>query len=856
MRLVEREELFASLGACLDDAGTTGRLALVGGEAGVGKTSLARLFVEACPDGFRVLWGACDPLSTPRPLAPFQDMAPLAALLEERQERHALLTALLDELSVHTVMVVEDAHWADEATLEALRFVGRRVTGTRSVVIVTYRDDETGPGHPLRAVLGDLATAAGCERLHVPPLSPDGVRVLTAGHALDAGQLHRITGGNAFYVTEVLAAPGWTVPLSVSDAVLARVSRVSAGARGLIDLVSVAPGGLEPEIAARLVEGASAALDESVERGILVLAGGRMSFRHELARLAIEGAVAAGRRRELHARLLDLLEVRPGADLARLAHHADAAGDAERVLRYAPAAAREASARGAHREAARQLERAVAYADALPASELVDLLALLAEERIGFDTPDDRVALLERIVELRRRGGDERGVGATLALLSRTLWTQGRIREARRLVAEAVEILERLPPGPELAHAYAAYSLQEMLARRGREAVLWGSRAIELAEEVDAPVALRMALNSVGAVQVVCFEQLEGIELLERSGRIASAEGDDFEAGRALGNLGGCLEEIRQYELAVAYLERALSFAEEHDLDALEGHVRVELAKIRFEQGRWDEADRLAEQGLRHGHMSLAIPIFALCVQGRVRARRGDPDAGSFLAESLALAQRTDDVADLQWVWPPVAGCAELAWLGGRAAEIPDLVTPVYEQACELGVRWAIGELGTWLVRAGALARLPDGVPSAFAGHGRAAAAEWRRIGCPYEEAEALAEGDELAMREALAIFTALGAEPAADRLRETMRRAGLTRVPARPRASTRTAPAQLTRRQLEVLALLENGSSNAEIARRLFISEKTAGHHVSAILRKLGAGSRGEAAAAARKMGIAAPGK
>jgi DNA-binding CsgD family transcriptional regulator/tetratricopeptide (TPR) repeat protein len=852
--LVEREELLTRLGACLDGAPAAGRLALVGGEAGVGKTSLLRTFVEGCPEAVRVLWGACDPLSTPRALSPFWDMPPFAALLAERYERHAFLTAVLEELSVRTVMAVEDAHWADEATLEAVRFVGRRVTATRSLVVVTYRDDEVGAGHPLRAVLGDLATAAGCERMHVLPLSREGVRALAAGRALDAERLHRITGGNAFYVTEVLATPGSTVPLSVTDAVLARVSRVSVEARALIDLVSVAPGGLEAEVAIRLIGEGGAALDESVERGILVVAGGRVSFRHELARLAIEGSFAAGRRRMLNARLLEVLEERPGADLARLAHHGEAAGDAERLLRYAPAAAREASARGAHREAARQLERTVAFADALPAAELADLLSFMAEERIGFDTPTERVALLERILELRRRCGDERGVGATLALLAGTSWLLGLIRDAFRLVAEAVEILEQLPPGPELAHAYAAYSLQEMLARHGDEAVLWGSRAIELAEQVAAPVPLQMALTSVGAAQIVCFERLEGVELLERAVAIASAEGDDFQVGRALANLGGGLEEIRQYELAVSYLERAVAFDEEHDLDALEGHARAELAKIRFEQGRWEEAERLAEEALRHRWATIAIPVFALSVQGRIRARRGDPAAESFLVEAMTLARATDEVDELQWMWSPAAGCAELAWLGGRAAEIPAIVTPVYKRACALGVRWAIGELGTWLLRAGALDRLPDGVPSAFALRGREAAEAWRRIGCPYEEAEALAEGDEAAMREGLAIFISLGAEPAADRLREKMRRAGMTRVPARPRASTRAAPAQLTRRQLEVLALLERGSSNAEIARRLFISEKTAGHHVSAILRKLGAGSRGEAAAAARKMGIATP--
>lgn len=239
MQLVEREELLNRLGVYLEQAPTSGRLVLVGGEAGVGKTSLARSFVETCADSFRALWGACDPLSTPRPLAPFQDMAAFSALLEEQRGRHELLTALLDELSVPTVMVVEDVHWGDEATLDALRFIGRRVTGARSLVLVTYREDEVGASHPLRTVLGDLATAPGCERLRVPALTLAGVRTLAAGQALDPERLHRVTGGNAFYVTEVLAAPGWTVPLSVTDAVLARVSRLSAEARSLVDLVSL-----------------------------------------------------------------------------------------------------------------------------------------------------------------------------------------------------------------------------------------------------------------------------------------------------------------------------------------------------------------------------------------------------------------------------------------------------------------------------------------------------------------------------------------------------------------------------------------------------------------------------------------
>jgi DNA-binding CsgD family transcriptional regulator len=689
--------------------------------------------------------------------------------------------------------------------------------------------------------------------LRVPPLSPAAVRTLAAGQAIDPERLHRVTGGNAFYVTEVLAAPGWTVPLSVGDAVLARVSRLSSEARGLADLVSIAPGGLEAGVAARLVDSADQALDEAVERGVLVFAGGRLSFRHELARLAAEDAMPAGRRRGLQARLLEALEARPGVDPARLAHHAEAAGDAELVLRYAPMAAREASSRGAHREAARQLGRAVDHADGLPASEVADLLFLWAEERRAFDTPGDLVDLLTRIVELRRQCGDALGVGLTLTLLARSLWAVGRIRECHARAAEAVEILEPLGDGPELAHAYAACSLLQMAAPDGGEAIRWGRRAVELAERVGAPAAELMALNAIGAVQLQCFEQLEGIEALERAAQLAEALGNDYEVGRALANLGAALCEIRQYNRAVSYLERAISFSEERDLDYAADWSRAELAKVRFAEGSWDEADRLAEQALRHREVSGGIRLAGLCVRGRVAGRRGDPGAASFLDEAWDLSR---DTGDLSLVGPVAAGRAELAWLAGRAEDIARLVEPAYEQACAAGLRWAAGELGSWLVRAGALDGMWEGVAEPYALPWREAAKAWARIGCPYEQAEALADGDEAAMREALAILTGLGAEPAADRVRERMRRAGVKRVPARPRASTRAAPAQLTRRQLEVLALLDDGLSNAEIAQRLFISEKTAIHHVSAILRKLGVGTRGEAAAVARKIGIPTSGR
>jgi len=124
-------------------------------------------------------------------------MAPIASLLQRRQGRYELLTALLDELSLHTLMIAEDVHWADEATLDALRFIGRRITGTRSLVVVTYRDDEVGAGHPLRAVLGDLATTSECERLHVPPLSTAVSTISTASAATPSRGSQRFASSRA-----------------------------------------------------------------------------------------------------------------------------------------------------------------------------------------------------------------------------------------------------------------------------------------------------------------------------------------------------------------------------------------------------------------------------------------------------------------------------------------------------------------------------------------------------------------------------------------------------------------------------------------------------------------------------------
>lgn len=834
----------------------SGATAVVAGEAGVGKTTVLRAFCDDVAGGTRTLWGACDPLSAPRPLGALHDMAAddrsLMDLLDTSLDRHDLFTRVLARLRQPILMVVEDVHWADGATLDLLRFIARRVTTTRSLLVATFRDDEVTVDHPLRPVLGDLASSDGCHRLQVAPLSAAGVARLARGQPLDPARLHRMTGGNPFFVTEVLAAPTWTVPPTVADAVLARAHRLSDAARCLLDLVSTSPRGLEVALLADLLDDVTPRLDECVTSGVLLVVGATVTFRHELARLAVYDAAPPGRRLDDHRRLLEALERLPGTDPAHLAHHAEAAGDGRRVLRYAPVAAAEASRSGAHRSAADQYGRAVAVARRHAPEEVAPLMERWVDERRSFDAPDTQVELRTELVELWREVGDQRRVGETLVHLAGAVWEAGRCDDARELAAESVEMLETLGPGPELAAAYAERGRVAMLARDVPEALDWGTRAIELATRVDASWALMHALNTVGCTRIVADEDVTGVEALTRSLALAREAGDDRGAALAMSNLGSGLGEIRAYELARRHLQDTIAFARDRDMDASAGYATAWLARLCVEQGRWKEADDHIEAALAYRHCAVIVPIVALTAQGRLRARRGDPDADTSLAEAWELAVAT---GELQRLWPVAAARAEAAWLCGGPDAIPGLVGPTFALATELGVGWAMGELAFWLWRTGALAEPPDGVARPFAlqmaGGWAEAGAAWAELGCPYERADALADGDESAMRQALDIFTSLGADPAADRLRHHLRSRGVSDVPSRPRGPTRSAPGQLTRRQLEVLTLVADGRTDAAIAGQLFISPKTVGHHVSAILRKLDVRTRTEAAATARHMGI-----
>src|SRR5262245_12410363 len=248
MELIEREEFLEELSAAFTDVSAgKGRFVLVSGEAGIGKTSLIESFTETHQKDARLLWGACDALFTPRPLGPLYDIAPkaqtnLLSLLQDEAPRASILAAVLQEMDGRTpsIFVIEDIHWADEATLDLLKFLGPRVNRVKSMVVATYRDDEVGADHPLTLTLGHLPHRS-IYRLRLPPLSEEGVNAMAARAGRRGEDLFVVTAGNPFFVTEALASKTSGVPNTVRDAVISRAHRLPSSARAVLELVSIIP---------------------------------------------------------------------------------------------------------------------------------------------------------------------------------------------------------------------------------------------------------------------------------------------------------------------------------------------------------------------------------------------------------------------------------------------------------------------------------------------------------------------------------------------------------------------------------------------------------------------------------------
>ncbi len=879
MLLLEREQaLRATAGYLTDAAAGHGRLVFIAGEAGVGKTSfVTQLIADGGAEASAAL-GTCEGSATPAPLGALAEMLPrLPAGVwpagAARDEVFTRLAAALREPAPRAphLLIFEDVHWADEATLDLLRYLARRAHTFHALILVTYRSEDAVAGHPLRQVLGDAATAAGARRLDLAPLSPSAVASLArhpaSGDAdaavppIDTAKLFRVTGGNPFFVTEVLAGGSAGTPATVRDAVMARVARLPEAARTVLDLIALAGPRVEVGLLEALSTDALTAAERPMSQGMLRLTGDVITFRHELARLAVADQVPGLRRLSIHRRILAALQDIPAttaaSDDARLAHHAEAASDADAVLRHAPRAAEKAAALGAHREAVAQYRRVLRHAAGLTPQRRAHFLGLLSYECYLINHMTDALAARQDALNIWDAAGERFRSGETHRWLSRLHWFIGDHDLAREHAELAVQALGGTDSA-ELAMAYSNLAQLRMLASDLPGTQHWTGRALEVLDRLPdnrAATEVRVhAWNNLGCAEATAGDPATGIRLLTVSLRQAQASDLPEHAARAYCNLGATMAVRHQYREAREYLDAGREYCLERDLHAWSDYILGWHAFLLLEQGDSAAAHAHAEEALRRAATAPVARILPLTVLALARARQGRGDWEDPLQEATALAEPT---AEVQRLVPVAAAHCEISWIHGDQAAACHEAERIWPTAAQDGSPWRRGSIATWLPPAKAVTITTNVAPPYLAeitARWQKAADIWNRMDSPYHAALALARSsDRQSLTRAIETFDALGAIGPAARTRAQSRARGWT-PPRGPSTATRRHPAGLTPRETEVLGLLAEGLTDAAIAQQLVLSRRTVEHHVAAILAKLGVTSRHQARQATTT-GLAGPG-
>lgn len=853
--ILERETELAIFAELLDGIGPTGgRVVLVRGEAGIGKSTLIDRALSEATAHAHTLLGACDDLLTPQPFGPIWDIArDEASLLQPLADgdRRAVMEAVLDLLMRSlrpTVLVLEDTQWADEATLDLIKFLGRRIARTNGLLILTYRDVEVDSEHPLRQVIGDLPPG-NLIRMPLNHLSADAIASMVDEGSFDIDEVLRLTDGNPLFVTEVLASGVEAVPASVQDAVLTRVRKLTPEARHVLELVSVVPGETERRLVDAIASPTEDALTEGLRQGLLVTDVTTLSFPHDLQRRAVEASLSDVERRRFNQQILDLL--RDSSEPARLVHHATEAGDIDALVKFVPLAARAAMEIESTTEAVAHFRTLEPYLDKL---ELVEQAAALhdwATQEYLTDN-EESLDLFERAIACLRMQQDDRQLARTLSLAGRANASHARPTEAMAHATEAITLLEPYGPSSDLGRALSHLAYLEFFYTDRDDAVLpLVDRAISVAEEVGDFETITNALN-VKAHLIFSRGDAAGMTLMEESLRRSQDAGDHWGEVRALSNMAGMYGDVRDMSRATDFVRRARDRAARYEIRSVEASSLAMYCEFLLWKGEWTNAEDAAVEALRASAHNEQI---AQRVLGTIQARRGSSEARAGILAMWSLVQPGEGATIVDTA---AAALAEYLWLSGE--DDPELIRQlkdVLADGISLGIPWPSGAFTFWMWKLGLLDEVPDGTADFYGwiivGEYEKSAEFWHEREIPYEEGLALMHGDETEQIEAIRIFEDLGATATANRVRQTLADRGVT-VPRGKSQTTRNHAAGLTARQDEVLRLLAHGLTNTEIADELFVSQRTVENHVSAVLMKLDVPNRETAVESARLRGILDP--
>ena len=851
MTLLERDKFLTELNELFTKSRTeNGYVVAISGEAGIGKTTLVEHFTTSCNGNARILWGTCDDLFTPRPLAPLYDIAgelstQLLNQLDSGIPRPSIFSSFLKEIQQiqPNILVIEDVHWADESTLDLIKFLGRRINKCKTLFIITYRDDEIRSDHPLKISLSGLPSNY-FKRLKLGPLSEDAVKKLAKSYGKENENMYSKTGGNPLLITEVLSNTESEIPSSIKELMASKLNRLSSEVRSVVELISVVPGKVEKWLVQKLVSSYNL-IDEAIEFGILKSEDDAILFRHELIRLAVEELLSESKRITLNTKVLNILIEQKNSDhlLARIIHHATKTGNSEVIIKYAPLAAKQASTLGAHKMAAKHYLTALQYSNQLSIEQQLDLLEGRSYECFLTGQVGEAIKTSELILKNLKTNPDPEREGETYRRLSRILWYDCQDEKGEEYLDKAIGILEKLPPSKQLAMAYSNKSQTYSIREDSKKAIEWGYNAIEMAKKVNDIEVEAHALINIGCAKMLIGDQSGETDLL-RSLEI-SIQNDFYEqATRCFVNLGSIHLQQRNLIEADKYFSQGLEYGNEKDIYVFSLCMAGHYGKSKLHLGNWEEATDLANLVLKQEIVPPGNTVMPMNVIASIRARRNDPGALKLINEASKLAFQ---MGEMEKIVSITSTKAEYFWLQNKLGDVTEELESIYPRVKKTNNSWAIGEIAYWVWKAGHLKEITEIIAKPYLlqiqGKWKEASELWKELQCPYEQALALSEGDEASMKKAIEIFEKLGASATVQFIKQRMRESGIKSIPKGPRQSTKENPSGLTQRELQVLKLVSHGLSNSDIARELFISPKTVDHHISAVFSKLNIHSRIEAA-------------
>ncbi|MGZ3938699.1 MAG: ATP-binding protein, partial [Flavisolibacter sp.] len=578
MELIERAEFLTILKEELDAVCPgDGRCVFISGEAGIGKTSLVKAFCNQQKDECIFYLGACDALFTPRPLAPLYDIiwqmrGDLWTNSQTIEERSNLFLRFFNEVrskKEKILIIFEDVHWADEATLDFLKFFARRIVQLPCLLILTYRDDEINSGHPLRNVLGALSPDT-FSRISLTPLSKQAVSKLANEKGFNAENVYNISGGNPFYVNEILASYSPGVPENIKDAILSVYERQDEGTKQAWQIFSVIPEGLELNRFTKLKSTWNDGMDHCFDLKIMRVKNERVVFKHELYRRTIENSLSPFKRIELNKKILDLFltSFEENGEIERIVHYAKNTNESNIVVKYAPLAGKQAASVGAHIEAAKLFLTAIEYSEGNNVDQLVEFYEAYAYESYLTNQMKEAIIYQGKALKIWEALNEIEKTSHSLRFLSRLWWLDGNRQKAEACALHAISILESQPPSKIKAMAFSNLSQLKLFSEQLDACKEWGNKAVQMAKQFDDDQTLCHALSNVGA-------SLWRLNPSSEDGKKLSMEGleiglknsfHEYAAQAYSIIIGNCIS-FREFDLARQLLADSISYCEERDLD-------------------------------------------------------------------------------------------------------------------------------------------------------------------------------------------------------------------------------------------------------------------------------------------------